>query len=147
MIAVVVPLNQALAAEQPETLKGVEITSHDVIVQVASGGCTDKKSFKVKVHRDSAGSAPAYLAFLRVKSDVCKESLANGVKLAFSKSELGLDGAGHFVITNPFDNSVSAQADSEKNNKSLQSTDYYFDPGAEGGGGGFPCGMSGGPKC
>jgi hypothetical protein len=36
LIAGVVPFTQALAAEQPETLKGVEITSHEDVRRVDS---------------------------------------------------------------------------------------------------------------
>lgn len=75
-----------------------------VVVNVASGGCTDKKSFNVRVEKSGGaeGDIPHYvLTFERVAADDCKALLMNGVDLVFDlEKDLGLSGRYTLSVAN-----------------------------------------------
>jgi hypothetical protein len=75
-----------------------------VVVNVASGGCTDTNSFKVHVVRSEGteGGIPHYvLTFERVAADDCKALLLNGVDLVFDlEKDLGLSGQYTLSVAN-----------------------------------------------
>ena len=75
-----------------------------VVVNVASGGCTDTNSFKVHVVRSEGteGGIPHYvLTFERIAVDACKAFLPEGVDLVFDlEKDLGLSGRYTLSVAN-----------------------------------------------
>jgi hypothetical protein len=75
-----------------------------VVVNVASGGCTARESFKVHVEKSGGaeGDIPHYiLTFERIAADDCKALLLNGVDLVFDlEKDLGLSGQYTLSVAN-----------------------------------------------
>ncbi len=75
-----------------------------VVVNVASGGCTARESFKVHVEKSGGaeGDIPHYiLTFERIAADDCKVCLPEGVDLVFDlEKDLGLSGRYTLSVAN-----------------------------------------------
>ena len=75
-----------------------------VVVNVASGGCTDTNSFRVRVDKSEGaeGGIPHYvLTFERIAVDACKAFLPEGVDLVFDlEKDLGLSGRYTLSVAN-----------------------------------------------
>jgi len=73
------------------------------LIRVASGGCTDKTSFKVDVKKEENGSKkPHYsLTVIRITPDACKALLFEGALVLFDlEKDLGLKGDFTYTVTN-----------------------------------------------
>ena len=82
-------------------LGSLTVKDGTVVVNVASGGCTDKSSFTVRVVKDeeSPGKIPHYvLTFERIAVDECKALLMDGVDLVFDL-EKDLELAGEYTLS------------------------------------------------
>ena len=75
-----------------------------VVVNVASGGCTARESFKVHVEKSGGaeGDIPHYvLTFERIAADHCKAFLPEGVDLVLDlEKDLGLSGRYTLTVAN-----------------------------------------------
>jgi hypothetical protein len=85
-------------------LKNLEIREGKVIIQVDSGGCTDKTAIKANVQKEAgiAKGSPRYVVtFERVRVDDCKALLLDGTALEYDLAEeLGIDGNSTLSVTN-----------------------------------------------
>ena len=86
-------------------LRELSIRDGKLAFRVDSGGCTDARSFKVRVARED-GVAPQVphfrLAIERVRADECKAMLWEGVLIELDLSkDLGLEGAFSVSVANP----------------------------------------------
>ena len=93
-------------------LRGVSIQPGRVIVQVDSGGCTDKASIQARVQRE-AGTAGqpdrVTLTFERIRPDDCKAFLPGGVRLEYDLArDLGLHGRCQVTVANPVETNLAA---------------------------------------
>ncbi len=70
-----------------EVLHGIELTPESLVITVATGGCTEKGSFEVKVIPRGTGLSP-YLIVYRVKPDDCKKGDLEPIRISFSREEL-----------------------------------------------------------
>lgn len=95
----------ALAAEGiVEILLGIQVTTNDILLSVASGGCTKKEDFSIEVDR-GLGAKPNYiLTVRRIKSDNCKAYLPEGTIIKFGTDEVGLSGAFEVTLANKIGN-------------------------------------------
>lgn len=75
-----------------------------VVVNVPSGGCTARESFKVRVEKsgEAEGDIPHFvLTFERIAADDCKAFLPEGVDLVFDlEKDLGLSGRYTLSVAN-----------------------------------------------
>ncbi len=96
-----------------EVLMEALLGSRQLMVRVATGGCTEKDSFKVEVKKapDSDSRTPCYILTLnRVKPDDCKAFFPDGTPILFDlEKDLGLKGA----FTYSLSNKVAAAPESE----------------------------------
>ncbi len=84
-----------------EVLHGVELTREKLIITVATGGCTNKGSFRFDVNK---GATPYMVTVYRIEPDDCKEDF-EPESLSYSREELGLDGhAVEFILRNKIGN-------------------------------------------
>ncbi|MCX6559188.1 MAG: hypothetical protein NTZ26_01615 [Candidatus Aminicenantes bacterium] len=98
-----VPQDQRHIGE--EILLEALLGPRQLMVRVATGGCTGKDSFKVemvKMPSASPQSAPHYVLTLnRIKSDDCKAFFPNGTPVLFDlEKELGLTGIFTYSLAN-----------------------------------------------
>jgi len=83
---------------QLEPVHAVHADGRNLEVRVRSNGCTDKSSFSVDVRR----SGPeAVVALHRVRRDLCRAYLRDGVLLIWSYDELSLADGTPVVLANP----------------------------------------------
>ncbi len=82
----------------PEALYGVMILSDDIVVRVASSGCTGPDSFDVDVA--ALGDDAYSVAFRRVEVDHCRALLIDGAELRFSRTSLGVPPGARVVVEN-----------------------------------------------
>jgi hypothetical protein len=82
--------------ERPETLLGLttDFDGGKITFEVASGGCTAKKDFRVKVEGGQ-------LTLVRTRRDACK-AMPSKIKIAFTLEELGLSAHKPFGVANKF---------------------------------------------
>ncbi len=83
-----------------EPLLGNYVGTNGIKIQVESGGCTQKNSFRVK-RRLAAKNQVIQLLFLRVEADTCEYYRPTGKTLLFSYEELQLESGESFQIANP----------------------------------------------
>lgn len=86
----------ALARETPEIPLGIEVTPEDVNLRVYSGGCTSADDFELAVDKAS----PPRLTVTRLRPDVCRAYLPDGVVLKFSRASIGLAKGSGVVLVN-----------------------------------------------
>jgi hypothetical protein len=74
-----------------------------MVVNVASGGCTDNQSFKLEATKQDSSGVPFYtITIKRVKADTCKALIDGGVYLVFDVAkDLGLNGKFYYKLANP----------------------------------------------
>ncbi len=86
----------------PATLGELLMGQNRFLIHVASGGCTDKSSFKVDVKKDESAKPPHYtLTINRIDPDACKAMLFDGTLVLFDlEKDLGLKGDFTYSITN-----------------------------------------------
>jgi len=96
-----------LAQGTEEVLLGLDIQANSLQLHVASGGCTVASDFHVEVNKGITRQPPYMVTVYRIKPDNCKAMLLDGVKVAFDRKALGLEGTIEFTITNRFGNTSS----------------------------------------
>lgn len=89
------------AAEAPretlEPVRGARIADGRLIVRVDSNGCTDIGAFEVVV---SGGAQPS-AALKRVRPDLCRALVPDGVEVSWALSDLGLEPGDSVRLENP----------------------------------------------
>ncbi len=87
-----------------EVLHGIELTEKELIITVATGGCTTRDSFYVDVNKGFTGIPPYLVTVYRIVSDNCL-MLSPPIQFSYSREELGLDGhAVEFILRNKIGN-------------------------------------------
>jgi hypothetical protein len=85
-------------------LEDLSVTNGKIIFRTATGGCTDKASFQVRIKKEKGISdkAPNYaLTIERIKIDECKAFFPDGVLIEFNlEKDLGLKGDFTVSVTN-----------------------------------------------
>ena len=84
-----------------EMLFGLNYTESSIEVLVESNGCTNKDSFHVIKDYESEDQI-VRLLFIRYKPDWCKSYIGEGVRLLFSREELGIGATDLIRVENPF---------------------------------------------
>lgn len=83
-----------------EPLFGLYMKSNSINIQVASGGCTNKNSFRVKKIFNLRSNV-FQLAFVRVVPDNCEAYFPEGRVISFTYEDLNLESGQNFQIVNP----------------------------------------------
>ena len=83
-----------------EPLFGLYMTSDTVSIQVASGGCTNKKSFRIKKYFNHRNNV-YQLLFVRIAPDYCEAYFPEGSIVNFTHEDLNLESGQRFQIMNP----------------------------------------------
>lgn len=79
-----------------ENLYGSLVTASDTVVITAySGGCTSKDSFRADASRDDGVYR---IQFDRVRPDLCKALVPDGVELTWTFAELGMPAGAKVVV-------------------------------------------------
>lgn len=81
-----------------ESLYGNYFNQDGIVIQVYSGGCTNRSSFAI---RKDFVKGVQQISFYRVKPDLCEALFKYGIFLAFTYEELGLQAHDRFKIVNP----------------------------------------------
>lgn len=100
IVSLFLALFSSMAAAEPaieESLLGLRVSSKGISYFVYSGGCTQKSDFQVYVLE----SYPVQLQLVRLKPDVCKVLVPDGVRIFFRWDEIGLQKGMPFRINNP----------------------------------------------
>jgi len=91
-------------------LQSILIADGKLVFRTASGGCTDKNSFRIDVEKktwNAAGDPLYVLTVIRIRPDECKAFLAEGVEISFDlEKDLGLIGAFTVIVANPVSQNV-----------------------------------------
>ena len=95
----------AQSYEAEEVLGGVMVNDEGISVQVRSGGCTSKFSFKYLIN-DQVN--PVEIKLVRIYNDRCKQ-MPFIQTITFTYDELGLDEQELIRVTNPVSNQVLFQ--------------------------------------
>lgn len=95
---VMVRINRS--AEAPlETVRSARIENGRLVVRVESNGCTDAADFAVDVTAGDDGWTD--LALRRTDADLCKALVPDGVEVAWTFDELGLEAGAKARLVNP----------------------------------------------
>ncbi|MGY6627914.1 MAG: hypothetical protein ACXIVL_05310 [Oceanicaulis sp.] len=73
----------------------------DLVVRVASNGCTTRDSFVADVYGAGGQGWNFDVTLTRIHSDNCRALLPQGVELVWSRDELGLPQGAGLRVTNP----------------------------------------------
>lgn len=73
----------------------------DLVVRVASNGCTTRDSFVADVYGASGQGWNFDITLSRIHSDNCRALLPQGVELVWTRDELGLPQGAGVRVTNP----------------------------------------------
>jgi hypothetical protein len=82
-----------------EPLMGAQVQSENIVLQVFTGGCTNKNSFVINTRKNID---TLEVTFLRVIPDNCEAYLPNGRFLLYELEELGIQSGQTVKIMNPF---------------------------------------------
>ena len=84
------------------TLDELLMGANRFVIRVATGGCTDKNSFRVHVQKDESATAPHYvLTINRIVPDECKALFPEGTLVLFDlEKDLGITGPATYSVTN-----------------------------------------------
>jgi hypothetical protein len=95
--SLIISLNSSIAlAQRSEVLMGMTHDRQGITFQVASGGCTSKDNFEMRILE----TYPAQLDLVKIVPDYCEAFFAYGTKVFFSYEELGLKSGDRFIISN-----------------------------------------------
>lgn len=83
-----------------EILNGIEISRDLMKIKVPSRGLTDKRSFEINIIKGITGIPPYILEVVRVKSDLGKAYLPDGVILEYTASELDEEFLSTYTLLN-----------------------------------------------
>jgi hypothetical protein len=97
-----------------EVVYGTELTQDNLEFQVASGGCTEKKDFKIDVVKGITGLPPYLVTLNRINSDNCKMLVPEGVSIKYTRKEVGLEGVAELILTNKIGNTSQHRVVEEK---------------------------------
>jgi hypothetical protein len=97
LIAILSLIGPAMANAEMEPILGVSVNQKGITYQVASGGCTSKKSFELR----QLETNPAQLQLIRKHPDICEAFLPYGTTITYVWSELGLRQGLAVVVVNP----------------------------------------------
>lgn len=84
-----------------EPLKAVARSADGVSVTVYTGGCTQKSHFSWQKTTGQPVGAPTELTLVRNTPDKCYAHIPDGMVIAFSYGELGVNAKDSFTIGNP----------------------------------------------
>jgi len=93
--------SQALPGETETIHYWHELEDGSIRVQVRSNGCTTKESFEPVVMVDSRTRWAFTVELRRLRPDLCRAFLPEGVELEWSRDELGLPRGGTVRVINP----------------------------------------------
>jgi len=93
--------SQALPGERETIHYWQEQANGSIRVQVRSNGCTTKESFEPVVMVDSRVRWSFTVELRRLRPDLCRAYLPEGVELAWSRDELGLPASARVRVVNP----------------------------------------------
>lgn len=82
-----------------ENVRGVRFEQSQAVVRVTSNGCTRKEHFVVEIV--DGGARPGEIALVRETPDHCRAMIAEGVELAWTYEELGLERGADLRLANP----------------------------------------------
>lgn len=82
-----------------ESVHGVRFERDQAVVRVTSNGCTEKAHFQVEIMDGDDGAGE--IALVRERPDHCRALIAEGVELAWTWEELGLERGAALVLANP----------------------------------------------
>jgi hypothetical protein len=82
-----------------EQLLGFMPSKTSLTFQVASGGCTTKNDFVVRIDRSIVRKV-SVLRLLRIRPDRCLPLLPMGIKLEFAYDEIGISSGDRFRVAN-----------------------------------------------
>lgn len=97
MLAIVLTLIASSSSFAAEPLMGYIADFQGITLQVRSGGCTDKNSFRVQIQE----TMPLQVTFERVRQDFCEAYFPYGKSVQYTWAELGIPPGARLVITNP----------------------------------------------
>ena len=98
VILVFLSLLAVAKIEDKVRVTAIDINAQTITLRVATGGCTRKKDFVVKV----AKSYPVtVLEVIKVKKDRCKGLFPSGTTITFTRQELGIDADEKILVINP----------------------------------------------
>ena len=87
----------AQAAPPAEAIRSARFEDGALVVRVDSNGCTQTADFELSV----VDGAPADITVRRVREDLCKALVAEGVELRWTYADLGLEPGAPARILNP----------------------------------------------
>jgi hypothetical protein len=85
-----------------ETLIGARIDGDKLVLQVPTGGCTDKTSLKVNVIKGFTGIPPYIIEVYRIVPDYCEGYFPEGVEIEYALKELEIETMAQFTFVNKF---------------------------------------------
>ena len=98
------PRQDTYIAEPLETVLAWRVNaSEEIVIRVASNGCTTKDSFDVAVTGSPSAGWAFDVALTRLHPDRCRALLPQGVALIWTKDELGLPPSARVTVLNPVD--------------------------------------------
>ena len=84
-------------APAADAIRSARFEDGALVVRVDSNGCTQAADFELSV----ADTAPADITVRRVREDLCKALVAEGVELRWTYADLGLEPGAPARILNP----------------------------------------------
>lgn len=86
------------ASEGLEPLQAVRVDRDDLVIRVASNGCTRSDDFAVESQRRDGLTA---FTFTRKRPDMCRALIAEGVELRYPLETFGVERGGQIRVRNP----------------------------------------------
>lgn len=90
-------LSLSVYSQEIEVIRGMMISENGIIFNVDSNGCTIKEDFKVSVSKKDEQNI---ILLQRIREDLCRSYIPQGVKIFFTYEELGFD-EGFVMLANP----------------------------------------------
>jgi hypothetical protein len=84
-------------APSVETIREARFVDGALVARVDSNGCTQASDFEVSV----ADKSPAQITLRRIKPDLCRAMIPDGVELRWTYADLGLEPGTPARIFNP----------------------------------------------
>jgi len=81
-----------------ETIYGVALEKGELVVRVASNGCTKAEDFKVEANRRDSG---AVITLTRERPDLCRALAPEGKEVRFDLDGLGVQSTDKIRVRNP----------------------------------------------
>ena len=84
-----------------ESVIGVKIEKDELRVVVATGGCTEKPDFDVRIDRGNRPGQATFIALTRLRPDNCKGFFPGGKEISYKPSEFGVETTSGLILLNP----------------------------------------------